>query len=304
MAPNTTLEQFSVACIKLCVNKSAVHALCTGSAQGIQVLEGLEKAIPTIYVRGNHMKIEGTHLFDAPREMVWEMFLDPVVLAKIMPNCQKLEKINDDEYEGKMTIQVGPVQGVFQGKVKLSELNPPANYHMEIHGRGPAGMVDGEGDVRLEDVEGQTLMHYNGEAKVSGRIASVGQRVMDTSARAITKQSLENLDKQIQARLAPQAVQAEPPTPTPEPAPAPKQEQAQEPAPQSRAAENRVAPGPEGAASSPSEYAFTLAKELFNEFVPADKQKWIVVGAGFLSLYLFFNWWTNLIARRVARYLE
>jgi uncharacterized protein len=248
------------------------------------------------------MKIEGTHLFDAPREVVWEMFLDPVVLAKIMPNCQKLEKINDDEYEGKMTIQVGPVQGVFQGKVKLSDLVPPASYRMEIHGRGPAGMVDGEGDVRLEDVEGQTLMHYSGDAKVSGRIASVGQRVMDTSARAITKQSLENLDKQIQARQAPQAMQTEQPTPTPESVS--EQEQAQEPAPQSRAAENRVVPGPEVAASSQSEFAFTLAKELFNEFVPADKQKWVLAGAGFLSLYLFFNWWTNLIAQRVARHLE
>jgi hypothetical protein len=68
--------------------------------------------------------------------------------------------------------------------------------------------------------------------------------------------------------------------------------------------ERAASPVPEGPASSQAQFASTLAKELFNEFVPADKQKWVLTGAGLLFVYLFFNWWTNLIARRVARHLE
>src|SRR5690554_3952321 len=124
------------------------------------------------------MNIEGTHEFDAPQELVWTMLLDPVVLAKVMPNCQALKKVGEEEYTGRMKIQVGPVQGVFQGKVTLSNLNPPTGYRMQVQGKGPAGIVDGEGDVRLETVtdpngSSKTLMHYAGEAKVSGKIASI-----------------------------------------------------------------------------------------------------------------------------------
>ena len=149
------------------------------------------------------MKIEGSYEFNAPRQLVWEMLLDPNVLGRSMPGCQALEQVGVDKYKGVVTIQVGPVQGVFQGAVRLSDLQELESYRIQVNGRGPAGMIDGLCAVRLEENGSSTIMHYTGDANISGRIASVGQRVMDSSARAITKQSLINLDGQIQARLAP-----------------------------------------------------------------------------------------------------
>lgn len=270
------------------------------------------------------MNIEGTHLFDAPQELVWRMLLDPVVLAKIMPNCQALEKIDEGEYEGKMKIQVGPVQGLFQGKVTLSDLQEPSSYHMHVQGKGPAGVVDGEGAVRLEGVDDKTVMHYTGEAKVSGRIASIGQRLMDTSARAIIKQSLENLEQQIvathNAQNAPapaeheEAIpQAEVPTAPPAEAPGAQAASVVEkdvttskptPEPYFRRAPASVKvppPAPETPAASHAQFASSIAKELFKEFVPADKQKWVLAALGFLLVHLYINWWANVVARRTLR---
>ena len=74
-------------------------------------------------------------------------------------------------------------QGTFQGSVQLSELQPPQSCHMLVSGRGPAGIVRGEGDVRLRATGAATVMHYKGEAQISGRIATVGQRLMETRRR-------------------------------------------------------------------------------------------------------------------------
>ncbi|MCC6453570.1 MAG: carbon monoxide dehydrogenase subunit G [Caldilineaceae bacterium] len=254
------------------------------------------------------MNIEGTYEFDAPQELVWNMLLDPVVLAKVMPNCQALEKVGEGEYEGKMKIQVGPVQGLFQGKVTLANLNPPESYRMQVQGKGPAGIVDGEGDVRLEAVEGKTIMHYAGEARVSGKIASIGQRLMDTSARAITKQSLENLEKQIEAVQNPQAAppEAAPPVADEAPPSAPVESAASKTASEPRLpfSASAVPSGSETTSASTFQFASSIAKELFDEFVPADKQKWVLAGLGFLVIHLYLNWWANVIARRVARRIE
>ena len=167
------------------------------------------------------MKIEGSTNSTHRDNLVWEMLLDPNVLGKSMPGCKALEKVGEDKYKGVVTIQVGPVQGVFQGAVRLSDLQELESYRIQVNGRGPAGMIDGLCEVRLEENGSNTIMHYAGDANISGRIASVGQRVMDSSARAITKQSLINIDEQIQARLAPASAERleiaapEPPAPSP-----------------------------------------------------------------------------------------
>lgn len=147
------------------------------------------------------MELEGTYTFDAPRDVVWQALMDPSVLAKVMPGCEKLEQVGDNEYEGAIKIKVGPVQGKFQGKVTLLDINEPDSYRMIVDGKGPSGFMKGEGEVQLESQGDSTLMHYSGKAQVGGRIASVGQRLMDSSAKALTKQSLEGLNKQIEARV-------------------------------------------------------------------------------------------------------
>ena len=143
------------------------------------------------------MRIQGEHLFQAPRETVWRAVLDPATLSCCLPGFERLEQTGDNEYEGALDIRVGPVQGKFQGKLVLSDLDPPAGYRFKMSGKGAAGFVDGDGTLRLEETGGGTNMAYEVDAKVGGRIAGVGQRLLDSSAKVLTRQALEGLEQRI-----------------------------------------------------------------------------------------------------------
>ncbi len=146
------------------------------------------------------MKIQGDHVFEAPRETVWRTVLDADVLSKVLPGCEDFHEVAENEFEGVLKIKVGPVQGKFKGKVKLSDLRELESYHLHLNGKGAPGFVDGKGDLRLEDAGDGTRLHYEVDAKVGGRIASVGQRLLDSTTRSITRQALEGIDKQVAAR--------------------------------------------------------------------------------------------------------
>jgi carbon monoxide dehydrogenase subunit G len=146
------------------------------------------------------VRLEGTYTFEAPRQAVWEALMDPEVLAKVMPGCEKLEQLEENKYKGTLNVKVGPVQGKFEGVVTITEVNPAEGYSIQVDGRGPAGFMKGVGQIRLEDQGETTLIHYGGDAQVGGRIASVGQRLLDTTAKSMTRQSLEGLHNQIKAR--------------------------------------------------------------------------------------------------------
>jgi len=236
------------------------------------------------------MKLEGTYTFEAPRDVVWEALQDPEVLAKVMPGCEKLDQVGDDEYEGMIKIRVGPVQGKFQGKVSLFDIKEPDSYSMTVDGKGSSGFMKGEGQVQLEAQGDSTLMHYSGEAQVGGRIASVGQRLLDSSAKALTKQSLDGLNKQIQARL--QATET-----TTDVAPS------DDSTTSSVGAAPTPPPPPVLAVEAPSEIEFALgvAKNMFEDMVPPERRP-ILIGAalGVLAFFLFLNWWSTSLARKVA----
>lgn len=150
------------------------------------------------------MQIQGSHTFHAPRQAVWDALLDPTVLSMALPGGEQLEKMSDNEYKAAMNVKVGPVQGKFDGKVELSNIAEPDTYTMKVSGQGAPGFLTGEGNVTLTDVEGGTLMSYVGDAQVGGRIAGVGQRLIESTAKSIIKQGLAALDGQIQARVAAQ----------------------------------------------------------------------------------------------------
>ena len=161
------------------------------------------------------VKLAGTHEFDAPKDVVWEALLDPDVLSRILPGCERLDKTAENEFSGEISIRVGPVQGSFNGKVNLKEIDPPNGYLMELSGQGRPGYVKGAGSLRLEG-DGPTTLHYDGDAQLSGRIASVGQRLVDSTARSLTRQGLQSLEKIIAARLQPAEPQpADSPAPSP-----------------------------------------------------------------------------------------
>ena len=148
------------------------------------------------------MKLEGSYTFEAPRDDVWQALMDPDVLANVMPGCKGLEQIGENKYEGILNIKVGPVQGKFQGTVTITEANEPESYRMEVDGRGAPGFMKGTGEVRLEDQGETTILHYSGDAQIGGRIASVGQRLLDSTAKSMTRQSLEGLQEQIETRTS------------------------------------------------------------------------------------------------------
>jgi len=159
------------------------------------------------------MNVEGTYTFDGPRPVVWDALLDPEVLASVLPGCEKLELIGENEYEGALRIKVGPIQGTFMGKVKLEDITPPGSYTMLVDGRGAPGFVKARGELSLSEAGDRTDVAYTGEAEVGGRLASVGQRLVESSARAIIKQSLDGLNESVRARAgsgdaAPAAVEA------------------------------------------------------------------------------------------------
>jgi carbon monoxide dehydrogenase subunit G len=145
------------------------------------------------------MKLAGEYVFDAGVQEVWDALFDPAVLAAVMPGCEKLELV-DGSYLGEIKVKVGPIQGTFSGKVDLIDQVPPNSYTMIVDGRGTQGFVKATAKVRLEPDGPKTKVAYDGDAQVGGKIASVGQRLVETSARAIVKQSLDGLAENIKIR--------------------------------------------------------------------------------------------------------
>lgn len=147
------------------------------------------------------MKLAGKYRFEIPREQVWEALLDADVLSRCLPGFERLEKVGENDFEGALDIRVGPVQGKFKGRLTLSDLDPPAGYGLQIKGQGPAGFVNGKGVLRLEEEGDATLLQYDMDAQVGGKIAGVGQRLLDSSARAISDQALAELGKIVSSRM-------------------------------------------------------------------------------------------------------
>jgi len=166
------------------------------------------------------MKLQGEYVFNGPREEVWELVRDPQVLATALPGTQSLNKVSENEYEGEMHVRVGPVAGVFSGRVVVSDEVCPESYTLTVEGKGAPGFAKGTGHVHLIDQgDGTTLMKYEGEVQIGGKIASVGQRLIDTASKSMIRQGLEALNKALEARLAAKAegretVECNPPSET------------------------------------------------------------------------------------------
>jgi len=145
------------------------------------------------------MKLAGDYLFEASVPEVWSALLDPVMLAAVMPGCEKLDLV-DGHYIGEIKVKVGPIQGKFTGKVDLQDKVEPESYTMTVDGRGAPGFVKATAQVRLAAEGVATRVHYDTDAQVGGKIATVGQRLLEASARAIVAQSLEGLHTNIKLR--------------------------------------------------------------------------------------------------------
>jgi len=126
--------------------------------------------------------------------------LDPAVLARTLPGAAGLEQTGEHSFKGALNVQVGPVKGQFQGTLELTDVAPLTGYHMKLSGSGPSGFMNGQGTLKLADAEGGgTRVIYDLDADVGGRIAGVGQRLLESSAKVITRQGLEGLGRELAA---------------------------------------------------------------------------------------------------------
>ena len=139
------------------------------------------------------MKVAGTYRLAIPRERAYALLQDPVILARCMPGCESLEKIGEDEYAMRMKMVLAAVSGKFDGKVRITEALPPAQFRLHVEGAGKIGFMKGDGLLMLVEAESVTDVRYEGEVHVGGTIASVGQRLIDGTAKMLIKRFFDKL---------------------------------------------------------------------------------------------------------------
>ncbi len=146
------------------------------------------------------MRVEGSYPLPGPPELVWSLIRDPEVLARILPGCKRLDQVEENRYEGTLEIKIGPIQGAFDGVVEFTEVQAPESAQISISGQGTQGFVNGTGRFWLKESDGGTLLTYEGDAQIGGRLAAIGQRLVDSSAKAIIQAGLEGLEAEVRAR--------------------------------------------------------------------------------------------------------
>ena len=149
------------------------------------------------------MTLTGTFVFAGPPTTVWTLLQDPAVLAKALPGTKTLTKTADDRFEGVMTVSIGPVTAAeFSVSVTLKDQAPPTYLAMLIDGKGGVGFVRGSASVDLSVAAGGgTKMAYSSDVQVGGRIAAVGQRLIESVAKMMMRQALDALNVELQARV-------------------------------------------------------------------------------------------------------
>jgi carbon monoxide dehydrogenase subunit G len=130
------------------------------------------------------MEMHGERRIPAPREAVWARLNDAETLKNCIPGCQEIEKTSDTEFAAKVRAKVGPVSANFSGKVTLGDLDPPNGYTISGEGQGGvAGFAKGSAKVSLDEEGGETVLRYGVQAQVGGKLAQIGSRLIDASAR-------------------------------------------------------------------------------------------------------------------------
>jgi carbon monoxide dehydrogenase subunit G len=132
------------------------------------------------------MTMSGEYQLAATREAVWQKLNDPAVLKECIPGCEQLDKTSDTEFEAVATVRIGPVKARFKGKVKLSDLDPPNGYRISGQGEGGvAGFAKGGAIVRLTPKDGGTLLSYDVDAQIGGKLAQLGQRLVNGASKKL-----------------------------------------------------------------------------------------------------------------------
>jgi len=129
------------------------------------------------------MKLSGSYQINLNKEKVWEALNNPEILKQSIPGCDEFIKNSDTNFSAKATNKIGPFNASFSGEIELQNLKPPHSYKITGSGNSPVGFAQGEADVKLEDSDGGTKLIYSVDAQVGGKIAQVGSRLIDMTAK-------------------------------------------------------------------------------------------------------------------------
>ena len=139
--------------------------------------------------------MSGEYVIPAPRKDVWVALNDPEILKQCIPGCESVDKTSDTEFEAKVTAKVGPVRAKFTGKVTLSDINPPNGYTISGEGSGgAAGFAKGGAKVSLSDDPEGTKLSYSVDATVGGKLAQIGSRLIDSTAKKMANDFFSTYD--------------------------------------------------------------------------------------------------------------
>ena len=172
------------------------------------------------------MEMQGSVVIPAPRQAVWDALNDPEVLRRSIPGCQSINQISPTEIDAAVKAKVGPVSATFQGKVTLSDLDPPNGYTISGEGKGgAAGFAKGGAKVRLSDETDGTRLTYDVTATVGGKLAQIGSRLIDSTSKKLADEFFANFSRNVGGgpaeAVAPEAAPAEAAPAKAKPAPAP-----------------------------------------------------------------------------------
>jgi len=170
------------------------------------------------------MELTGQQTLSLPIERVWDALNDPAILQQCIPGCDTFTQVDDNQYDIAMTATVGPIKARFQGKLDLTDIQPPHSYQLKFHGSGgAAGAGKGTAQVQLSETPEGTLLRYTVQAAVTGKLAQVGSRLIDGVAKRMADQFFERFKSVLEPEIkediqapnsATEAGSAPPPLPT------------------------------------------------------------------------------------------
>jgi len=148
------------------------------------------------------MDMTGERRIPAPRTVVWDALNDPEVLKASIPGCESLEKSGETELKATASVKVGPISARFTGKVQLSDINPPNGYRISGEGQGGvAGFAKGGANVSLTEDGADTVLSYTVNAQVGGKLAQLGGRLIDATAKQMADAFFDRFGKQVEAKM-------------------------------------------------------------------------------------------------------
>jgi uncharacterized protein len=158
------------------------------------------------------MDMSGSQRIEASRDKVWEGLNNPEILKQCIPGCESVEQTSPTELVAKAVLKIGPVKATFNGKVTLSDLDPPNGYTITGEGQGGvAGFAKGSAKVRLEaDGEAATILHYDASADVGGKIAQLGARLIDGTAKKLAGDFFDRFSQAISPKAEVEEAPVEP----------------------------------------------------------------------------------------------